>query len=233
MTAVFLQVRLGSSRLPEKALAELSGRTVVEHAMRALRDVPVNRHVVLTDENSAETLAPYAHRCGFGLFVGDPTDVLSRYAAAAEWYEPETIVRATGDNPLVSAHVARAALGLHDATGADYTALTGGPLGTGVEVVRAAALTEAARAAEDPYEREHVTPFLYRRPDRFSLCVELVPESWRAGDARVTLDTAEDYARIARLFSELYAGAPIDIGTLVHHLRRDGRERSGAHRHSA
>ena len=45
MTAVFLQVRLGSTRFPRKALAELAGRTVIEHAMHALREVPADRHV--------------------------------------------------------------------------------------------------------------------------------------------------------------------------------------------
>lgn len=233
MTAIFLQVRLGSSRFPRKALAELGGRTVIEQAMHALREVAVDRHVMLTDAESAGALAPYASRSGFGLFVGHPHDVLARFAAAVEGYEPATLVRATGDNPLVSADVARAALEAHAESDTDYTALTGGPLGTGVEVVRAQALLQAAREARDPYEREHVTPFLYRRPERFRLRIESVRESWRGDDASVTLDTPADYARLKRIFGELYAGAPIDIETLVAHLSQSAREDQGSRRHSA
>lgn len=233
MTAIFLQVRLGSSRFPRKALAELAGRTVIEHAMHALREVAVDRHVLLTDAESAGPLAPYASRSGFGLFVGDPDDVLARFAAAVEWYEPATVVRATGDNPLVSADVTRAALSAHAESGGDYTALTGGPLGTGVEVMRARGLLDAASGARDPYEREHVTPFLYRHPERFRLRIEPVRESWRREDASVTLDTPADYARLKEIFGELYAGAPIDIETLVAHLSHSAGEARGSRRHSA
>jgi spore coat polysaccharide biosynthesis protein SpsF len=233
MTAVFLQVRLSSQRYPGKALADLAGRPVIEHAMLALRDVPAERYVVLTDEDSAGPLAPHATRCGFGMFIGDPDDVLARYAAAVDWYGPEIVVRATGDNPLVSSHAARAAIGMHRETRSDYTALTGGPLGTGVEVVRATALVDAAAEAADPYEREHVTPFIYRHPERFRLCVESVPATWRREDARVTLDTREDYAVLREIFGELYAGSPIDIGTLVTHLSRNDGTASQSRRHSA
>jgi spore coat polysaccharide biosynthesis protein SpsF len=233
MTAIFLQVRLGSSRFPRKALAELAGRPVIEHAMHALREVSVDRRVLLTDAESAGQLAPYASRSGFGLFVGDPHDVLARFAAAVEWYEPATVVRATGDNPLVSADVTRAALEAHAERGADYTALTGGPLGTGVEVIRAQALLQAAGEARDPYEREHVTPFLYRHPELFRLRIESVRERWRRDDASVTLDTPADYAQLKEIFGELYAGAPIDIEALVAHLSQSAREEQGSRRHSA
>ncbi|MFP4637378.1 MAG: cytidylyltransferase domain-containing protein [Spirochaetaceae bacterium] len=218
MTAIFLQARLGSRRFPGKVLADLAGRPAVEHAMLALRRVPAERYVLLTDPQSERELASPASRAGFVVFAGDPEDVLARFAAAVEWYEPETVVRATGDNPLVSSHVATAALGLHHETAGDYTALIKSPVGTGVEVVRAGALLRAAAEAQDPYEREHVTPFLYRRPAEFRLCIEPVPVSWRAENARVTLDTREDYERIYQIYDTLYAGAPIDIGTLVTHL---------------
>jgi len=233
MTAVFLQVRLGSTRFPRKALAELAGRTVIEHAMHALREVPADRHVLLTDGESAGALAPYASRAGFGVFVGDPEDVLSRFSAAVDRYKPVTVVRATGDNPLVSAAVTQSALQAHAESDSDYTALTGSPLGTGVEVVRAAALMEAAREARDPYEREHVTPFLYRRPGRFRLRIEQVRAPWQCGDASVTLDTPADYTRLKKIFGELYAGVPIDIETLVSHLSQSVREEQKSRRHSA
>ncbi|MFW6223811.1 MAG: cytidylyltransferase domain-containing protein [Spirochaetota bacterium] len=233
MTAIFLQVRLGSHRFPRKALAELGGRTVIEHAMRALRDVTADRHVILTDAESAGPLATYASRCGFGLFVGDPHDVLGRFAAAIEWYEPATVVRATGDNPLVSADVTRAALSAHGEFDGDYTALTGSPLGTGVEVVRARALLEAAAATSAPYDREHVTPFLYRHPERFRLHIEPVRESWRCADVSVTLDTPADHARLEEIFEELYAGAPIGIDALVSHLSRRAPGVQSTRRHSA
>jgi spore coat polysaccharide biosynthesis protein SpsF len=231
MTAVFLQVRLSSTRLPGKALLELAGRTVIEHAMEALRPVPTDHHVLLTDAESADTLARYAVAHGFSLFVGDPDDVLSRYAEACRWFDVHTVVRATGDNPLVSSEVAKDALRAHEEAKADYTALTEGPLGTGVEVIDGQVLLEAAREARTRYEREHVTPFVYHRPERYRLRIESVRAAYRLPDARVTLDTEDDYAEIARIYDELYAGAPIDTETLVSFLKtRDGgRHLAGPH----
>jgi spore coat polysaccharide biosynthesis protein SpsF len=223
MTAVFLQVRISSQRLPQKALAELSGRPVIEHAMQALKRVPAERHVILTDAESESALAPYVSRNGFSLFVGDPEDVLARFAAAAEWYAAETVLRATGDNPLVSARIAQRALEVHREGDADYTALTGAPLGTGVEVVRSGALLEAAEEATESYEREHVTPFIYRRPDRFKLVIREVSTAWLLPTARVTLDTKQDYEALQCIFDALYAGSPIDIETLVSHLAQQER----------
>ncbi|MDT9047104.1 hypothetical protein RSW36_28705, partial [Escherichia coli] len=74
------------------------------------------------------------------------------------------------DCPLADPGVIDACIDLHLRDGGDYTsnALTRTyPVGLDVEVVTALALATAAREATDPYEREHVMPFLYRRPQRF------------------------------------------------------------------
>lgn len=224
-TGVFLQARLGSARLPRKALLPLAGLFSVEHAMMALRGLSADVHALLTDEASYSELQPLAHKWGFVTFQGPPDDVLARYALAARHYRVERIVRATGDNPLVSVTLAEALLRLHRAERADYSAFDGAPIGTGVEAVEAEALLAADREAEDPYEREHVCPFLYRRPDRFAIHRPPVPRDLRLPSASVTLDTPEDYRFLTRLFDELYEGKPLDthrvVGWLFHHERSE------------
>jgi len=124
-TAVFLQVRMASSRLPGKALLPLAGKPVIQHAMEALATLPAGRYALLTDRESAPHLNGIAEACGYEVFIGDPEDVLDRFCAAAAFYAVETIVRATGDNPLVSASIAREALQLAESSGADYAGITG------------------------------------------------------------------------------------------------------------
>lgn len=215
MIALFLQVRLGSTRLPGKALLPLAGRTVVEHAMAALGNVPAELYALLTEPDSAEALAPYARACGFELYIGPKDDVLARYAGACRVWKPDTVIRATGDNPLVSWELAREILRLHHERQADYSGFLDIPIGSGVEILRTEALFTAEREAVDPYEREHVSPFLYRRPARFLINRPLPEARYRLPDARVTLDTPEDYARITAVFDTLYAGSPIGLDTLV------------------
>ena len=221
---VFLQVRLGSTRLPGKALLPLEGRSVIEHAMDALSVVKADVYALLTDSGSVEALEMLAERCGFETFEGPAEDVLKRYALAAEHYGVDTYIRATGDNPLVSGPLAEELLSCHIQKDADYSGYLGPPLGTGVEITRSAAVLSAVKEASDPYEREHVSPFLYRRPERFSINRPWAPKIVCLPGAKVTLDTAEDYEALKEIYGALYQGEPIQTHTLVAWLKN--RERS-------
>lgn len=218
MTGVFLQARISSSRLPGKALERLENRTVLEHCMAALGYVHAERHVLLTDTESAPLFAPLADAWGFELFEGNPEDVLDRYTRAAERFDVDTIVRATGDNPLVSITLANRILSEHRNVESDYSGYIGMPLGTGVEVMSARALMTADRYATETYEREHVSPYIYRRPLEFRTHRPIVEPNLQS-DERVTLDTVEDLARLRTLFSHLYRGLPIEVTELLHELR--------------
>lgn len=213
--AVMLQVRIDSSRLPGKALLCLGDLTVVEHAMRALLGVTSSLHLLLTDEESAPVLAPLAGKWGFTLFTGPKDDVLKRYALAVEAFQPDRLVRATGDNPLVSATLANQLLELQRKEGWDYCGFAGPPLGTGVEVIRSASLIEADGEARDPYEREHVAPFLYHRPERYRIARPEAPAEYSLPDLRLTLDTEEDYRFLQGLYNSCYQGDTLEIGEVT------------------
>jgi len=219
--AVFLQVRLSSTRLPRKALLPLDGIPVIQHAMTSLKRVPAAVHALLTDHESMSDLIPLADRCGFEIFPGDPDDVLSRYAAAARHWKVDRYFRATGDNPLVSGPLAIELEGLHEESGADFSGFLGPPLGTGVELVEAEALLCADREATDPYEREHVSPFIYRRPDRFRVVRPWSRDEVLMPDVQVTLDTDEDLAFLERIYRDLFRGEPVETDVLVHWLKNN------------
>jgi spore coat polysaccharide biosynthesis protein SpsF len=225
-TAVFLQVRMASSRLPGKALLPLAGKPVIQHAMEALATLPAGRYALLTDRESAPHLNGIAEACGYEVFIGDPEDVLDRFCAAAAFYAVETIVRATGDNPLVSASIAREALQLAESSGADYAGITDTPYGTGVEVIRRHALERLHATTTVPYHREHVSPGLYENPSEYAIVTRQAPASLRLPSMRVTLDTEDDYRSLVAIYADLYDGTPIEIPELVAYGHRQ-------HRHSA
>jgi spore coat polysaccharide biosynthesis protein SpsF len=223
--AVFLQVRLSSSRLPRKALLPLQGIPVIQHAMESLMRVPAYVHALLTDDASSDELLPFAKLCGFEVFSGDPDDVLGRFASAAKHWRIDRYFRATGDNPLVSASLALELERLHVAAGADFSGFLGPPLGTGVELVETKALFCADREATDSYEREHVSPFIYRRPERFRVVRPWSADEVLMPDAHVTLDTEADYAFLERVFHDLYRGLPIETDVLVGWLKKNSQVR--------
>ncbi len=220
---VFLQARIGSTRLKEKVLLELGGRTVIEQAMESLKRTGAAVYLLLTDFESEERLAPLARRCGFTLFAGSTNDVLSRYAGALFAHPVDYIVRATGDNPLVSSELVLSLLELHRSEQADFSGYLGMPLGLGVEIVNAEALRIENAEATEPYEREHVNPFLYRRPERFRILHPKAPQQYLLENRSVTMDTEDDYRYLCRLYAELYEGRPIEIGKLVSWLKTHPR----------
>jgi spore coat polysaccharide biosynthesis protein SpsF len=216
---VFLQARLGSTRLPRKALLPLGGTTVLQLAMRALARVEAGVHALLTEPASENAFAPLAREEGFELFVGPEEDVLERFCRAAARFNVRRVIRATADNPLVCPEQVRSLLELHEARGWQLSHYLGPPLGTGVEVIEASALAEAGERAADPYEREHVTPYLYRHPERFRVGEPPCPAAWHLPEARLTLDTSADYERLRELFGELYRGQPLETEELVRWLQ--------------
>lgn len=224
VTGIFLQVRLNSTRLPRKALLPLKSGNVIAFAMRALRKVSADHYVLLTDAESAPELSHYAETEGFGLFIGPQDDVLLRFCMAARRYGVTRVVRATGDNPLVSPLLARRILDIHTEAGADLSHYIGIPIGTGVEVVEAAALFRSEKDTRDPFEREHMTTHIYRNRNRYRVLEKQAPPEYVMPSARVTLDTEEDYRWIVRLVDELYRSRPMEPDEVIRWLREHDKK---------
>lgn len=226
-TGIFVQVRLGSTRLPSKALLPLPGGCLIQHVMRSLAAVPADVRALLTDGRSLGALRPLAAAEGFEVLAGPDEDVLARYCMASRLYGTERVIRATGDNPLTSARLALDIIAEHERARAVLSHYVGVPWGSGVEVVTAGALFEAERDSTRQDEREHITTYLYRHADRFSILEAPAPPYAAYAEGRVTVDTREDLDLVTRLFQDLYEGMPIEIEQVVAWLKERPPARAG------
>jgi len=208
MTALILQGRLDSARLPGKSLLPLGGEPLIFRVMEALSSVPCDLHVLACPEDCESAFRPLAERAGFELCTGSKEDVLARYCSVIARFSPDRVIRATGDNPFVFADAARQLAEEAAALNADYAGYAGLPLGAGVEAVSAEALLRAEREAQKPEEREHVCPYLYAHPELFRLHRPLAPLMWQQPALRLTVDTAEDYQRAQELYRALSRKTP-------------------------
>lgn len=206
-----LQARLSSRRLPGKVLRPLLGEPMLGRQVERLRRSRAITRLVLatSDDASDDPLAAYAGAIGLPVVRGPLDDVLARFVLVLIAHPgAEHLVRLTADCPLADPTLADRCVETHLAEGADYTANTFGrtfPKGLDVEVVRADALRAAAREASDPYDREHVTPFVIARPERFrqASVTRDPPERWRW-----TVDTPEDFAFVEAVYRDLYPADP-------------------------
>ena len=197
-TLVVVQARAGSTRLPGKVLMPVGGRPMLAFMLARLESVRCDDLVVATSTDGRDdAVAEVAAAAGVSVVRGSESDVLARFVAALDAHPADVVVRLTADCPLIDPAVVNEAIAVRAATGADYasnTLVRTYPDGLDVEVLTADALRAAAAEAVDPVEREHVTPFVYRRPERFRLAAVVGPEP--LGDLRWTVDTADDLDRI-------------------------------------
>jgi spore coat polysaccharide biosynthesis protein SpsF len=203
MTALILQARLDSERLPQKCLLPLGGRPLIFRVMEALRCVDCDIKILACPEDSAGAFGPLAEEAGFELTPGPKDDVLARYCHVIRRYGPDRIIRATGDNPFVFADAAEFLNREAESLGADYAGYSGLPYGAGVQSVAAEALLRAGKEASAIPEREHVCPYLYEHPEIFRLHRPLAPLRWQGPEFTVTVDTWEDFRRAEALYALL------------------------------
>ena len=193
----------------------LAGRPMIERQIERMRRAKSLERIVLatSDDASDAPLAALCKELGIDCYRGSLTDVLDRYYQAALAFGATTVVRITGDCPLIDPQVIDKVVAASQAPGIDYASNTltpSYPDGLDVEAMRMATLEAAWREAALPSEREHVTPFIWSRPQRFSLVnVRGEPD---LSALRWTVDTPEDYAFVARIYDALYPGRP-DFGT--------------------
>jgi len=203
MTAVVLQARLDSTRLPGKAMLPIDGKPLIYRVMEALNNIPANLRILACTEDSLSAFAPLAEEAGFYTFAGPKDDVLERFCMVIRHFSLKRVIRATGDNPFVFTDAAAAINAEGAAINADYSGYAGLPYGAGVESVCADALLRAGKEASSPFDREHVCPYLYTRPELFNLHRPLAPLRWQGSNIRLTVDTQEDYERAKELYAAL------------------------------
>jgi len=206
VTAIVLQARLDSTRLPGKSLLLLDGKPLVFRVMQALNFVPADLRILACPQDSFSAFTPLAEEAGFQIYAGPKEDVLERYCQAIRRFSIDRVIRATADNPFVFADAAEEINAQAISLNADYSGYSGLPLGAGVESVAAPSLLLASEKAEAVFEREHVCPYLYNHPEQFRLHRPLAPPHWQDKkdcSIRLTVDTSEDFDRAVELYASL------------------------------
>ncbi|MCX5715315.1 MAG: glycosyltransferase family protein [Candidatus Omnitrophica bacterium] len=201
---IIVQARMGSTRLPGKALKTISGKPMLEILVNRLKRCKnTNLLIVATTVNkNDDAIELLANDLGVECFRGDEEDVLSRYHGAAKRYGLDVIVRVTSDCPLMDPSLVDALVMYYtDNIPVDYVSNTlerTYPRGFDIEVFSSKALEDADRKASKRYQREHVTPFIYENMK----CLNYASEK-NAAKYRVTVDTIEDLKLVASVFDLL------------------------------
>ncbi len=210
MVLAILQARMSSTRLPGKVLRPILGQPMLGRQIERLRRAKrLTRIVVATSLGpDDDPVAQFCAGARVDCFRGDLDDVLSRFLGALAAFGPvDTFARLTADCPLADPELIDQAVEAHQAAGADCTQVQqtwSYPKGLDVEVCQTSVLEGIALEATGA-DREHVTSFIYARPDRFRIHALNRDPPLRY---RWTVDTAEDFAFVTAVYEALYPANP-------------------------
>jgi spore coat polysaccharide biosynthesis protein SpsF len=204
---------MGASRLPGKPLFKVLGRPLLSYLLERLKRVSnADKIIVATSTHPRDILiAEAALSNGVEVFKGSEGDVLDRYYQAAKGAHADVIVRITADCPLIDPILVTQLIDLFKSLNdenlfASNTLTRTFPRGMDTEVFSFKALEEAWQNATLPYEREHVTPYLYTHPEKFST-VQLTQNPDQSY-YRWTVDTLDDFRLISKLLAAIYPSNP-------------------------
>ena len=205
-TVAIIQARMGSTRLPGKILQNLTGIPMLTRVVnRVKRATTVDEVVVATTVEPADSaIEELVKDSGWKYYRGSQDDVLDRYYHAAKQSEADVIVRITSDCPLIDPGVLDRVVREFQNHNPEYAYVSNinptrhFPRGLDVEVFSLANLELAWNEDTNPAQREHVTPYFYRNPDRFRIFCVTADADHSAH--RWTVDTPEDLALIQRIY---------------------------------
>ncbi len=214
---IFIQARMGSTRLPGKVLMDVAGKPMLSQQIRRLKEcTAIDEIVIATTVNIADdSIVRIAHKEGVGCFRGSEQDVLGRFVGAAQQYKADVIVRITADCPLIDPKITDRVIKelINHSNEYDYASNVINrtyPQGLDVEAFYADTLLRMNRLAQSQPSREHVTFFLrYERPELF-LCGSVIDDEDNSS-LRWTVDTEADLSLIRALYNGLNLGEKVAL----------------------
>ncbi len=215
---IFLQARMGSSRLPGKTLKLLYDKPLLSYAIERLSLIGVKIVVLTSNLAKDDILEAWCMEHNIECFRGSEESVLERYYEAAKFYRADHIIRATGDNPLVEPYFAKTLLNKHLKYDVDYSSNKSEvganlPDGLGVEIFTFKALEASMNLSTKAHHFEHVNEYILENRDQFKVykccnCGGFVDKS----HIRLTVDTWEDFENMEKIFkkSQFYISIKYD-----------------------
>lgn len=207
-----IQARVGSLRLPGKVLLPLCGRPLLERMIERVRAARICADVCVatTDRAEDQPIREIGRSLGVPVLDGHPTDLLDRHYRIASALGADVVVKIPSDCPLIDPGAIERVLGAYLSRPGELDFVTNlrppsWPDGNDVEVMPFRVLEIAWREATSRFDREHTTPFIWSRPERF----RILNVAWEgggdcSGSHRFTIDYAEDYELIRSVYAALF-----------------------------
>lgn len=224
-TLVIIQARMSSTRFPGKVLKKLHNKPLLQWMIdRVTQSLLVDKIIIATSTcNDDDPIEEWCTINGHHCYRGDLDNVLSRFYHAATRYNAKTIVRLTADCPIIDSKVIDEHIHFYHEHNFDY--VSNGPLmtypdGMGVEVFSYDTLQKTYKNASLLSEKEHVTAYIYKNPELFTLYNLKYKKdySW----IRVTIDYPEDYILVKNIVDAISSDhASFSLEDIINYIEKN------------
>lgn len=223
-TSCIVQARMTSTRLPGKVMMLVDDETpILGYVIKQLKYSKLCNQIIIatTTQNEDEKIIDFAKKNTIPYFRGSAEDCLDRYYQCAKTFSASIIVRITSDNPLIDPTLIDETVALFETGNYDYITNCKPrtfPQGTEVEVFSFNALEKAWNEAKKSSEREHVTPYFYKNPDKFRIFNITNKEDM--SNLRWTVDRKDDLEFVRTIVSKIKK-SPILMTDILKLLREE------------
>lgn len=200
-----VQARCGSLRFPEKVFAEIDGKPLLWHVIKRLSFAKMIDDVVVatTTSGNDDIIEEWCVKEKVHYCRGSEKDVLNRYYQASKEYPSDVIVRITADDPFKEPKVIDEVI--ETLLTRDYDLVTNNfppsfPEGLDCEAFYYRVLEDMEKNSVDAFEREHVTQYVYRNPDKYR--IGNVACKKQLSNYRWTIDNIEDLNMVNAIYKE-------------------------------
>lgn len=207
---IIIQARMNATRLPGKVLKNLCGFPMLYHVIERCRNSKRVDNVIVatTVSSNDDAIVSFCKKNDISYFRGSEHNVLERYYDCARRFKSSIIIRVCADNPLVDPAIIDFCIEeLNDSDDIDYVSSSPSgkfPLGLNVEAFFFEALEKAYNCAREPYEKEHVTPYIWENKNKEFKIKSLTAPSEYARGYRLTVDYPEDLRVMEILYEKFY-----------------------------
>lgn len=204
---IIIQARMGSTRLPGKALKQIEDKTVLEHVIERLSPLNKDKKIIVatTCKRADDAIEKTSKKCNALVFRGSENNVLDRFYKAAKVFDVDPIVRITADCPLMDSEVVEKTIKFYFKNNFDYVSNSHPPTypdGMDVEVFSFRTLEKIWKSAKKTEDKGHVTLYIFRNLSKFK--TGNLPGKDSYYDLRLSLDEPADLVLIKKIYKNLY-----------------------------
>lgn len=213
-----IQARMGSTRLPGKVMKKIDDKhTLLQFQIEQLENCKKIEKIVIatTTKKEDSIICEHVLEQGLDVFRGKSEDVLDRYYHCAKKFNFPIIVRITSDNPLIDPYLVEKVISKFEQESCDYISnviLRTFPYGTEVEIFTFEALEKTWKESKKQQDREHVTSYIYKNPNKFN--IQNFSNNEDLSHFKWTVDTENDFKKVKKIVS-LIKKRPIEIQDII------------------